>query len=192
MTRARGTETVESSHAVVDRPSGFRLRAFGDYEDDGTASTVKARDFKDATDLVVPPAGVYAAGNEIGMSPELSPTVTASNRQPPSALVYRKSRRAQSSDDAETWVDDGIANTLNTFDTGDARTTHAALGAYGVRRLTEVECERLQGFPDGWTEPAGSASARYKAMGNAVTVNTVEWILRRLVAADREVDGGQG
>jgi len=53
---------------------------------------------------------------------------------------------------------------------------------YGVRRLTPIECERLQAFPDGWTEPAGSDSARYKALGNAVTVNTVGWILRRMKA----------
>jgi DNA (cytosine-5)-methyltransferase 1 len=39
--------------------------------------------------------------------------------------AFRKSRRAQSVDDYETWVDDGKANTLNTFDLGDARTTHA-------------------------------------------------------------------
>jgi DNA (cytosine-5)-methyltransferase 1 len=52
---------------------------------------------------------------------------------------------------------------------------------YGVRRLTPVECERLQSFPDGWTEPAGSDSARYKALGNAVTVNTVRWVLDRML-----------
>jgi site-specific DNA-cytosine methylase len=55
-----------------------------------------------------------------------------------------------------------------------------AITDYGVRRLTPVECERLQSFPDGWTEPAKSDSARYKAMGNAVTVNVVRWILGRL------------
>ena len=45
----------------------------------------------------------------------------------------------------------------------------------GVRRLTPTECERLQGFPDGWT--AGqSDTQRYKQMGNAVTVNVIEWI----------------
>ena len=45
-----------------------------------------------------------------------------------------------------------------------------------VRRLTPVECERLQGFPDDWT--AGqSDSARYKQMGNAVAVPVVEWII---------------
>ena len=53
--------------------------------------------------------------------------------------------------------------------------------AYGVRRLTPVECERLQGFPDGWTEPAGSDSARYKALGNAVTVNVPEWLFSRIL-----------
>jgi site-specific DNA-cytosine methylase len=96
--------------------------------------------------------------------------------------AFRKSARAQSSEDGESWVEDGQANTLNAFDVGDTRTTHAIVEPpkYGVRRLTPVECERLQSFPDGWTEPAGSDSARYKAMGNAVTVNVVRWILGRL------------
>lgn len=44
-----------------------------------------------------------------------------------------------------------------------------------VRRLTPVECERLQGFPDDWT--AGQAdSHRYKQMGNAVTVNVAHYV----------------
>ena len=58
--------------------------------------------------------------------------------------------------------------------------TQAVLVGNRARRLTPVECERLQSFPDGWTEPSGSDSARYKAMGNAVTVNVVRWILGRL------------
>lgn len=49
-----------------------------------------------------------------------------------------------------------------------------------VRRLTPVECERLQGFPDNWTL-GQSDSTRYKQLGNAVTVNVVEWIIKRLV-----------
>jgi site-specific DNA-cytosine methylase len=44
-----------------------------------------------------------------------------------------------------------------------------------VRRLTPMECERLQGFPDGWTETQ-SDSQRYRQMGNAVTVNVIESI----------------
>jgi DNA (cytosine-5)-methyltransferase 1 len=56
------------------------------------------------------------------------------------------------------------------------------------RRLTPTECERLQGFPDGWTErdAAGGRIAdgpRYRMMGNAVTVTVAEWIGRRLLEA---------
>lgn len=46
-----------------------------------------------------------------------------------------------------------------------------------VRRLTPIECERLQGFPDGWTD-GQSDSARYRQLGNAVCVNVAEWIGR--------------
>ena len=45
-----------------------------------------------------------------------------------------------------------------------------------VRRLTPVECERLQGFPDDWTV-GQSDSSRYKQMGNAVAVPVVEWVI---------------
>jgi len=50
----------------------------------------------------------------------------------------------------------------------------------GVRRLTPTECERLQGFPDGWTD-GQSDTQRYKQLGNAVSVPVVEWIGRRIM-----------
>jgi site-specific DNA-cytosine methylase len=50
-----------------------------------------------------------------------------------------------------------------------------------VRRLTPTECERLQGFPDGWTDGQADSN-RYKQMGNAVAVPVVEWIISRMVA----------
>lgn len=49
----------------------------------------------------------------------------------------------------------------------------------GVRRLTPVECERLQGFPDGWTEDQADTQ-RYKQLGNAVAVVCTEWLGRRI------------
>ena len=55
-------------------------------------------------------------------------------------------------------------------------------GAFSVRRLTPVECERLQGFPDGWTDvPWRGAehapdSKRYKALGNSMAVPVMRWI----------------
>jgi DNA (cytosine-5)-methyltransferase 1 len=48
-----------------------------------------------------------------------------------------------------------------------------------VRRLTPTECERLQGFPDGWTEGQAD-SHRYKQMGNAVAVPVVQWLIDRI------------
>ena len=82
---------------------------------------------------------------------------------------------------------------------GDPMFTLTKLDQHGVatpatvRRLTPTECERLQGFPDGWTthridEKKGlveqADSARYKQMGNAVAVPVVEWIMARLVDVD--------
>lgn len=60
--------------------------------------------------------------------------------------------------------------------------------AYLIRRLTPLECERLQGFPDGWTDiPSASDSARYKALGNSVAIPCVEFIMGRIAAALRSV-----
>lgn len=48
-----------------------------------------------------------------------------------------------------------------------------------IRRLTPLECERLQGFPDGWTNiPGASDSARYKSLGNSVAILCVEYVMR--------------
>lgn len=54
----------------------------------------------------------------------------------------------------------------------------------GVRRLTPTECERLQGFPDGWTAVNGMKDTpRYRMLGNAVCVPVAEWIGQRVAAA---------
>lgn len=124
-------------------------------------------------------------------------------------LWFNKSRRAQNSEDYETWIEGGVVPTLNAFDNGDTRATtiifygnrvadirvqddkintlQARMGTGGnnmpmvattqVRRLTPLECERLQGFPDGWTEDQSDTN-RYKQMGNAVAVPVVEWIIQ--------------
>ena len=61
-----------------------------------------------------------------------------------------------------------------------------------VRRLTPTECERLQGFPDGWTaipwkkKPADQCpdGPRYKALGNSMAVNCMEWLGERIQAVE--------
>ena len=66
-------------------------------------------------------------------------------------------------------------------------------GKYSVRRLTPLECERLQGYPDGWTDIGDyidskgkkrktSDSARYKALGNSIALPPWKWVLKRLCA----------
>lgn len=53
-----------------------------------------------------------------------------------------------------------------------------------IRRLTPLECERLQGFPDGWTDIEGASdSARYKALGNSVAIPCVDYVLQGIVWA---------
>ena len=60
----------------------------------------------------------------------------------------------------------------------------ADVHAHLIRRLTPLECERLQGFPDSWTGiPNASDSARYKALGNSVAIPCVEFIMSRIAAA---------
>ena len=186
-------------------------------------------------------------GGENRFVEDLSPTLRSNMGDNQVAAAYRKSRRAQSTNDYETWVDDGKANTINTFDVGDVRTTHAiAVDVYNqaidgdvtatlteacggtntsgpkvlaptltasnnpsrspqstevtnqvasvyaasmaVRRLTPIECERLQGFPDNHTmipwrkKPATDCpdGPRYKAMGNSMAVPVMNWIGNRI------------
>lgn len=80
----------------------------------------------------------------------------------------------------DSQASDAVAPTLRRGSGG------AAVCATQVRRLTPTECERLQGFPDGWTDGQAD-SHRYRQMGNAVAVPVVEWIVRRLVEVDREI-----
>ena len=75
---------------------------------------------------------------------------------------------------------DSIADTHHTLRSGTKQSTGVVMEST-VRRLTPLECERLQGFPDGWTE-GQSDSNRYKQMGNAVAVPVVEWIIGNITA----------
>jgi site-specific DNA-cytosine methylase len=79
---------------------------------------------------------------------------------------------------------------MRVYDTEGISQTLAANGGLGaktglydvnskIRRLTPTECERLQGFPDGWTQGV-SDTQRYKCLGNAVTVPVIEYILEAM------------
>ena len=65
--------------------------------------------------------------------------------------------------------------------------THAAPVAPVIRRLTPVECLRLQGFPDDWFEGVEgySDTKAYRAVGNSVAIPCVEWIFRQVLEFDK-------
>ena len=88
--------------------------------------------------------------------------------------------------DEEQWMETDVSRNISVFDNNhESRVTVLAQIDSIVRRLTPVECERLQGFPDDWT--AGQTDGhRYKQMGNAVAVPVVEFIVKRLVQVVNE------
>lgn len=86
------------------------------------------------------------------------------------AGAYRKAARVSAPGSPETWVDDGLANTLNGFDVGDVRTTHAVVAGE-------------PGGDDPLLPPALDGH-RFRVIGNGVAAPVAEWIGRRLVAVD--------
>jgi len=134
-----GNQRVETDALIT-----ARMRGFGDYECDGTASALKARDYKDATDLIA-----FGAQNSASQGDSVSEHVTP---------------------------------------TLDKSKTPAVMHNLSVRRLTPIECERLQGFPDNYTqipwrnkEPENCPDGpRYKAMGNSMAVPVMHWIGKRI------------
>lgn len=83
-----------------------------------------------------------------------------------------------------------------TLTTTDIHAVYDPLKTYEknlVRRLTPLECERLQGFPDGWTNVEKSSdSARYKALGNSVAIPCVDFIMRGIAYFLRKEKEGRG
>ena len=116
-------------------------------------------------------------GNGFGWQRDISYTLTTSDRH----SVYARQRVDQFRDDEIASTEsarqhkdatDLICQPPSTWDT-DCRNL--------IRRLTPLECERLQGYPDGWTDvPGASDSARYKALGNSVAIPCVEYLMQRV------------
>lgn len=74
---------------------------------------------------------------------------------------------------------DEVSNALNTA-TKDYSVAYCDMEGIHVRRLTPTECERLLGFPDGWTSSVADTH-RYRMLGNAVPVNVVEEIAKAII-----------
>jgi DNA (cytosine-5)-methyltransferase 1 len=208
----------------VTMPIPARMVSFGEYSVDGTASAMKARDWKDATDLVaqaIPLNTMNLLGREvedgrrgfgIGEVGDPCPTLTkAHSHAVAQPIAFHPTQDPISSTNGTTHglgcgssggqASIAVAVGTDCFNgniTGDIACTMGTMGSsvnasgptvmqsMAVRRLTPTECERLQGFPDGYTNiPWRKASEspdgpRYKALGNSWAVPVVRWIGKRI------------
>ena len=177
-------------HNFVAQPIGFGAQMSNPQTDVDLMQTLNAKN----------PMAVAFAQNQLGevrigeVTNTLNTNSNASGRNTPMVaqpIHYRKSRRAQSVNDHETWVEDAVSNTLNCFDVGDVRSTDVVAQTMQVRRLTPVECERLQGFPDNYTnipwrnKTESPDGPRYKALGNSMAVPCMRWIGERINGCDK-------
>lgn len=210
---------AQAGHLIA---GAFRMAAFGEYVDDETAGTVKARDYKDATDLAVmsvhgtqDPDVNHELAHTLGRNhgqenaciafsckdygadatENLSPTLRAGNSsnsnqnsgQPPAIALAGNTigRAPQNGGNGTGYDESGVSYTLTKSD------IHGVSVRNTVRRLTPVECERLQGFPDNHTLISwrGKDAAdcpdgpRYRAIGNSMAVPVMRWIGERILAA---------
>ena len=118
-------------------------------------------------------------GNGLGCQENLAYTLTATDRHAVVEL-YQKTVGALCRGDEKGIGNQYVSQDKCIINTSCSETHHL------IRRLTPLECERLQGFPDGWTDiPGASDSARYKALGNSLAIPCVEFIMSRIAAAMR-------
>ena len=106
----------------------------------------------------------------------VSPTINTGQRGNAQPKIVAQRGRYRADGSIEQRIEprpDGLTNTLTAV-----QKDNMVFMPPRIRRLTPVECERLQGFPDNWT--VGSDAQRYKQCGNAVTVNVVEAVMREL------------
>ena len=117
-----------------------------------------------------------APGTGIGEVGEPSPSLADSHTP---AVAFQERGRTDGRN-LETQTD--LAYSLNAPQGGGRRHENNILAGTGVRRLTPVECLRLQGFEDTWLDldPPLSDSAKYRMCGNAVTLNVGRWLARRM------------
>ena len=126
---------------------------------------------------------------------------TGGNNTPMVMTPFRKGSHPRNPQESQTWEEAEKNDTLNAFDSSEAhtptlvgeRTDMDEEKRYAVRRLTPTECERLQGFPDNWTDIGEwtdskgkvrqtTDSARYKALGNSICLPPWKWVLKRISA----------
>jgi site-specific DNA-cytosine methylase len=114
--------------------------AYGAWREESEAGTLSQRDYKSTNHIVITDGGGQ-----------------------PDCSAFRKSRRAKSMTDDETWVDGDHANTLNRFDVGDTRTTHIVVEAHGVSKDDDAVAGTLCANAQGGRQRMTDIAAAYVA-----------------------------
>tara|TARA_R110001592_G_scaffold334037_1_gene618197 strand:- start:50 stop:1255 length:1206 start_codon:yes stop_codon:yes gene_type:complete len=167
----------------------YRSRSFGSYIEDDIASTICARDYKMFTDLVSFSSNMSNPDCQVDGT---TPTIKVSGSGVPPAVAWSimpmnsgKDYKARITDVSQPLMAGGPVGGNQGGD---------FIQQSAVRRLTPTECERLQGFPDNYTEipwrnkPAEDCPVgpRYKAMGNSMAVPVMRWIGERIQKQDNQ------
>lgn len=220
------------------RTSWYRMLGFGHYTADNTASSLKARDFKDATDLIVEPIMLenHPADSRVkidtsGKTQTLTSRMGTGGGNVPMLMQpvpFTQNQRdevrelgdkagalaAETGSHQQTYIAEPVAYNITFCDANGTRQDRPNGGlyvsetdksgsltagppgtdtviqmGYRVRRLTPLECERLQDYPDHWTawginergeRVQGSDSKRYKATGNSIALPSPGWVIRNI------------
>ena len=180
--------TLKSGQSGNSMPSVLCLNDQGGQRMDaseGVAGTLRSQDHGHAP-LVFENHGIDARHRQLdGVAPTISARYgTGGNNVPlveQGPAVFSRQR-------VDEFKPDHVASTESARQHKDATDLVVEPGASCllIRRLTPLECERLQGYPDGWTEiPNASDSARYKALGNSVAIPCVEFVMRGIARVGR-------
>lgn len=183
------------SQTLIPCPAPFTPGGFGEYRKGTGALRHAGGDCGGGSETII----VMASGQaNAEIVEDKSPTLSLLHEQP---IVFQQNQRDEvrslgnkagslvaeagmrqqnyiweprSADGVPRIHEGNVSPTLNTMEGGQRQP------CVGVRRLTPVECCRLQGFPDDWNDNV-SDTQRYRQMGNAVTVNVIEWIGKRII-----------
>lgn len=194
--------TLAANGGGLTRPAGqgneldfcvttFDRQSSGEYGNQPVASTMSARDYKSPSDLITyAPQVVHGT-----QDPCVSDIAFAQGRnnggenvliQQVAIPINTMTMMGRPSDDLNPRMGLGIGEDGEPQKTLTKAHSHAVAHGYGysmaVRRLTPTECERLQGFHDGYTKinEKTADGPRYKALGNSMAVPVMRWIGERI------------
>ena len=169
--RSDASRSGEAKNASKDAEGRMRKRDAGFNVDEELCPTVDTSQGHTVAHSI---RTAHTAANGCGIQEELVPALDTTNGPAVAFTASDMSNKAAWEKPYNSTLDAQVPNDASNIQKG-------IRSGMIVRRLTPTECERLQGFPDGYTDiPGASDSARYKALGNSMAVPVMRWIGERI------------